>query len=68
MLKKLLPTLKPGGTIVLVEPDPIRGPCGSDHGISPDQMRRDAAQAGFEVVRIEDFLPEDLIFILKIRD
>jgi SAM-dependent methyltransferase len=68
MLKKLLPTLKPGGTIVLVEPDPIRGPGGSDHGISPERMRRDAAQAGFEVVRIEDFLPEDLIFILKIRD
>ena len=68
MLMKLLPTLKPGGTIVLVEPDPIRGPGGSDHGISPERMRRDAAQAGFEVVRIEDFLPEDLIFILKIRD
>ncbi len=68
MLKKLFPTLKPGATIVLVEPDPIRGPGGSDHGISPERMRRDAAQAGFEVVRIEDFLPEDLIFILKIRD
>ena len=68
MLKKLLPTLKPGGTIVLVEPDPIHGPGGSDHGISPERMHRDAAQAGFEVVRIEDFLPEDLIFILKIRD
>ncbi len=68
MLKKLLPALKTGGTIVLVEPDPIRGPYGADHGISPERMRRDAAQAGFEVVRIEDFLPEDLIFILKIRD
>ena len=68
MLKKLLPTLKPGGTIVLVEPDPIRGPGGSEHGISPEQMRRDAELAGFEVVRIEDFLPEDLIFILNIRD
>jgi len=68
MLKKLLPTLKPGGTIVLVEPDPIRGPGGEDHGISPERMRRDAAQVGLEVVQIEDFLPEDLIFILKIRD
>jgi ankyrin repeat protein/predicted O-methyltransferase YrrM len=68
MLKKLLPALKPGGTIVLVEPDPVRGPGGSDHGISPERMRRDAAQAGLEVVRIDDFLPEDLIFILKIRD
>jgi ankyrin repeat protein/predicted O-methyltransferase YrrM len=68
MLRKLLPTLKPGGTIVLVEPDPIRGPGGGDHGISPERMRRDAAQAGFEVVRVDNFLPEDLFFILKIRD
>jgi SAM-dependent methyltransferase len=68
MLKKLLPTLKPGGTMVLVEPDPIRGPGGEDHGISPERLRQDAAQAGLEVVRIDDFLPEDLIFVLKIRD
>ncbi len=67
MLKKLLPTLKPGGTVVLVEPDPIRGPGGEDHGISPERMRREAEQAGFEVVSIEDFLPWDLMFVLKIR-
>jgi SAM-dependent methyltransferase len=67
MLKKLLPTLKSGGTIVLVEPDPIRGPGGEDHGISPERMRREAEQAGFELVRIEDFLPWDLMFVLKIR-
>ena len=66
MLKKLLPTLKPGGTVVLVEPDPIRGPGGEDHGISPERMRREAVQAGFEVIRIEDFLPWDLMFVLKI--
>ena len=68
MLKKLLPALKPGGTVVLVEPDPVHGPGASDHGISPERMRIEAAQAGFEVVRIEDFLPEDLFFVLKIRD
>lgn len=66
MLKKLLPALKPGGTVVLVEPDPIRGPGGDDHGISPERMRREAEQAGFEVVSIEDFLPWDLMFVLKI--
>jgi ubiquinone/menaquinone biosynthesis C-methylase UbiE len=68
MLKNLIPALKPGGTMVLVEPDPVRGPGGEDHGISPERMRRDAAEAGLEIVRIDDFLPEDLIFILKIRD
>ena len=40
---------------------------GTKIGIATD-LRKDAAQAGFEVVRIEDFLPEDLIFTLKIRD
>ncbi|MFC2161959.1 methyltransferase domain-containing protein [Acidobacteriota bacterium] len=68
MLKKLRPTLKPGGKIVLVEPDPIRGPGGAEHGISPERMHREAEEAGFEVVRIDDFLPQDLIFVLKYRD
>jgi len=67
MLKKLVPALKSGGTMVLVEPDAKRGPGGPDHGISPERMRKDAAQAGLEVVRIEDFLPQDLIFVLKVR-
>jgi SAM-dependent methyltransferase len=68
MLKKLRPSLKPGGTMVLVEPDPVDGPGGEDHGISPERMRQDAAEAGFEVVRIEDFLEWDLIFVLKIKE
>ena len=66
LLKKLHPTLKPGGTVVLVEPDPKRGPGGEDHGVSPERMRRNEAQGGFEVVRIDDFLPWDLLFSLKI--
>jgi ubiquinone/menaquinone biosynthesis C-methylase UbiE len=68
MLKKLTQALKPGGKMVLVEPDPIRGPGGGDHGISAERMRKDAAQVGLDVVRIDNFLPEDLIFILKTRD
>jgi tRNA A58 N-methylase Trm61 len=64
MLKSLLSALKPGGTVVLVEPDPVRGPGGSDHGIAPERMREEAAEAGFELVRTETFLPEDNIFVL----
>lgn len=67
VLKNLLPALKPGGTVVLVEPDPVRGPGGSDHGVSPERMRREAAQAGFELVRTETFLPADLIFVLRVK-
>lgn len=68
LLKSLLPALKSGGTVVLVEPDPVRGPGGSDHGVSAERMRKEAAQAGFELVRTENFLPEDLLFVLRIKD
>jgi len=68
LLKNLLPALKPGATVVLVEPDPARGPGGSDHGVSPERMSKEAAKAGFELVQTETFLPEDLIFILRIKD
>jgi tRNA A58 N-methylase Trm61 len=67
VLKNLLPALKPGATVVLVEPDPARGPGGSDHGVSPERMRREAASAGFELVRTDDFLPEDLLFVLRVK-
>ena len=68
MLKNILPALKPVATIVLVEPDPVRGPGGSDHGLSPERVRKEAAKACFELVQTETFLPEDLIFILRIKD
>ena len=67
ILKNLLPALKPGGTVVLVEPDPVRGPGGSDHGIAPERMRKDAEETGFELVRTETFLAEDNIFILRVK-
>ncbi len=67
LLKSLKPALKSGGTVVLVEPDPVRGPGGSDHGVSPERMRKEAAEAGFDLVRTDTFLPEDLLFVLRMR-
>ena len=67
LLKSLKPALKSGSTVVLVEPDPVRGPGGSDHGVSPERMRKEAAEAGFELVRTDTFLPEDLLFVLRMR-
>ena len=67
MLKSLRPALKLGATVVLVEPDPVRGPGGSDHGVSVERMRQEADEAGFDLVRTETFLPEDLIFVLRVK-
>lgn len=64
-LKNLKPALKPDAIVVLVEPDPVRGPGGEDHGVSADRMKTEAQQAGFRLVATETMLKEDLIFILK---
>ena len=67
MLRSLMPALRPGGTVVMVEPDPDRGPGGAGHGVSIERVRREAAEAGFELVRTETILPEDLIFVLRVE-
>jgi len=68
LLRNLIPSLKPGGTVVIVDPDPIKNRGGkSPENRSPDQIRRDAAAAGFEVVRIETFLKLDNLYVLKVR-
>jgi hypothetical protein len=67
MLKSLAPALKPGAKVVLVEPDPVRGPGGADHGVSRERMGKEAAEAGFELIRTDTFLPEDLIFVLRLK-
>ncbi|MDH4272646.1 MAG: hypothetical protein OEW18_11810, partial [Candidatus Aminicenantes bacterium] len=33
-----------------------------------ERVERSAAAAGFELVRVETFLPKDLIFILRPKD
>lgn len=66
LLKNLPKSLKPGGTVVLVEPKPGLVYEGQDHGISPERMRRDAEQAGFKLERTEKYLEEDFIFILHL--
>jgi ubiquinone/menaquinone biosynthesis C-methylase UbiE len=67
MLRSIKQALKPGATVVLVEPDPVRGPGGPDHGVSEERLRREAGESGFELILVDDFLAEDLIFVLRVR-
>jgi len=74
MLASLGPSLKPGATVVIVDPvpadveDEFRGaPAGAKHTVpTKEHVERDAALAGFELVRsMTGFLEKDNIFILR---
>jgi len=65
-LRNLAPCLKPGAVVAVVDPDPVKD---SDRrgyeSTSKEEIERDAAEAGYELVRHETFLPRDNLFILR---
>jgi ubiquinone/menaquinone biosynthesis C-methylase UbiE len=65
LLKSLLPSLKPWGSVVMVEPDPAHTePTG--RALTRELVGREAQEAGFELAgMIEGRLKEDNIFILR---
>jgi precorrin-6B methylase 2 len=68
LLKNLIPSLKPGATVVVVDPDPEKDKDRwGRESTSEEKMRKEAGEAGFELVRIETFLERDNIFILKVK-
>jgi len=68
LLRNLSQSLKPGATVAIVEHDPERvGGDGRKEATSPDALRGQAEEAGYEVVRIETFLEQDNIYILRVK-
>ena len=77
LLKKLRPSLKPGALLVILDPmdDEIdeefhidRSKPGVTIPTIKERIEMSARESGFELIRIETFLPKDYIFILKTRD
>lgn len=68
LLKNLIPSLKPGAEIVIIDPDPVRDEDrGGRESTSVEKIRSGATRAGLELVRIETFLEKDNIFILRVK-
>jgi len=66
LMRNILPSLEPGGLLVIIEQDPDKYPDGTDdHSTPHDELLRDAAEAGYELLRLEDFLERDLINIFR---
>jgi SAM-dependent methyltransferase len=69
LMKNLLPSLKPGATVVVIDPDPAKDPGEPQSEYTPrEKIEREAAEAGFVIDRVETFLPRDGLFILKARE
>ena len=77
MLKNLKPSLKSGATLVILDPPDeeiieeiksMGGKIEPDRLTISEQIKKVGAEAGFELIRTESFLPKDDIYILKVKD
>jgi ubiquinone/menaquinone biosynthesis C-methylase UbiE len=64
ILVAIRPSLKPGGVLAIVERDPAKSESASEATPREDMARR-LGEAGYELVRVETFLPEDNIYIAR---
>ena len=65
LLKNIIPNLKPGGILAIVEHEPKKSGFPLHESTPKQQMIDQLNQAGFEVIRIETFLERDNIYICK---
>jgi len=77
LLKNLRPSLKPGALLVIL--DPMDAEIDEEFHIDrskpgviiptiKERIEMSARVSGFELIRVETFLPKDYLFILKARD
>jgi len=66
IMKSIRPALKPDGIFVIIENEPTKSGRAS-HTTPKDIVIEEAEEAGFKLVRIEDFLEEDNIYIFKVK-
>ena len=67
LLKNLIPALKKDGVLVIVERIPEKSRWASE-ATPKDRLISQADQAGYELERIESFLPEDNIYFFKTKE
>jgi len=77
LLKNLKSSLKPGATLVILDPPDdeidaeikqMTGKLDPDRPAIKERIVNGGAEAGFELVRMETFLPKDTIYILKVKE
>jgi ubiquinone/menaquinone biosynthesis C-methylase UbiE len=68
LLRNILPSLKPDGTLVIVECDPEKVDWGKEEGCTGRKdMAKELSEAGYGLLRTETFLNEDNIYFARPR-
>ncbi len=65
LLRNLVPSLKPGGTVVILDRDPTRMTSQARHFLPTETILAKVREAGFELVRMETFLRYHNLYIVR---
>ena len=68
LLANLLPSLKPGAAVVIMDMDPAKVSDRSGHFMTRSEVEETVGRSVFELVRVETFLRDHNLYILKARD
>jgi len=68
LLDNLLPSLKPGGLVVIIDHDPERDPQARGHFLTREKVLEKVRQSKFEVDRVETFLAYQNIYVLRLKN
>ena len=67
LLANLLPALKPGATVVIMDRDPAKTSDPGGHFLTRAEVEETIGRSVFELVKVEDFLRYHNLYILKAR-
>ncbi|MCP4218536.1 MAG: methyltransferase domain-containing protein [bacterium] len=67
LLKNVIPALKPGGILAIIEHDPRKVTDMGNHCTPKETVLKQAEAAGFRLLRIETFPQMDNIYVFKVK-
>ena len=67
LVKNIIPSLKPDGILAIVEHDTQKSGFPRSDSTPKNEMIEELDRAGFKVIRIEDFLKLDYIYICRLK-
>jgi predicted methyltransferase len=67
LLANLLPALKPGATVVIMDRDPARFSDSHRHFLTREQVEEIVGRSVFELERVETFLRDHNLYVLQAR-